>query len=254
MSAFGLQGKVALVTGGGTGIGRATALALCHAGAAVAITEVAPRAGAARDVVAELQRAGHRAMDLTLDLRSTITIPAVIALVRKQFGQLDILVNNAGTQLFKSALELEEEEYDEVLAINLKGAFFSAQAAALEMKEHGGGCIINIASQHGVVGNINRAPYCASKGGLINLTRALAVEWAPLDIRVNAVSPTFVVTDDNRALLAQAPFADEIARDIPLGTAATPEDVAAAVVYLASPAARMITGHNLMIDGGWTAR
>lgn len=254
MNGFGLEGKVALVTGGGAGIGRATAFALCRAGAAVAITEVAARAGAARAVVAELDRAGYRAMDLTLDVRATITIPAVVGLVRKQLGRLDILVNNAGTQLFKSALELEEEEYDEVLAVNLKGAFFSAQAAALEMQHHGGGCIINIASQHGVVGNINRAPYCASKGGLINLTRALAVEWAPLGIRVNAVSPTFVVTDYNRALLAQAPFADEIASGIPLGTAAAPEDVAAAVVYLASPAARMVTGHNLLIDGGWTAR
>jgi 2-deoxy-D-gluconate 3-dehydrogenase len=253
-SYFNLDGQVALITGGGSGIGRATALAMAALGAKVAITELPGRSKLADAVVEEIAASGHEALALTLDLRSAITIPNIIDLVVRRFGSLDILVNNAGTQIFKAALELDEDEFDEVISVNLKGAFFCAQAAAEVMRDQGKGCIINVASQHGVVGNTMRAPYCASKGGLINLSRALALEWSPYGIRVNAISPTFVDTGVNRSLLEEPRFADEISAGVPLGCAAVPDDVAGGICYLASPIARMVTGHNLMVDGGWTAR
>ena len=251
---FSLDGQVALITGGGSGIGRASALAMAALGARVAITELPGRRHLADKVIEEVIDAGGEALALTLDLRSAITIPNIVDLVVRKFGRLDILVNNAGTQVFKAALELSEDEFDEVISVNLKGAFFCAQAAAEVMREQGKGCIINVASQHGVVGNVMRAPYCASKGGLINLSRALAIEWSPYGIRVNAISPTFVDTGVNRAILEEPRFAEEIATGVPLGCAALPEDVAGGICYLASPIARMVTGHNLMVDGGWTAR
>jgi NAD(P)-dependent dehydrogenase (short-subunit alcohol dehydrogenase family) len=248
-----LDGAVAIVTGGGSGVGRATAVALAEQGATVAVTELPGRGKLAETLVAELQRQGLQAMALTLDVRASLTIPSAVDAVANRFGRLDILINNAGTQVLKPALELEESEFDDVMDVNLKGAFLCAQAAGGVMVEQGHGAIVNIASQHGVVGNRNRAPYCASKGGLINLTRALAIEWAKHGVRVNAVSPTFVDTGANRDLLASPEFRSEI-ESVPLGRAATCDEIAAGVVFLASPAAAMITGHNLLIDGGWTAR
>jgi 2-deoxy-D-gluconate 3-dehydrogenase len=252
-AAFQLENQIVLITGAGSGIGRAAAIALATQGAKVALTELPGRANRAEEAVNEVMALGCEAMALTLDVRSVLGIADVIDQVVQRFGKLDVLINNAGTQLLKSALEVEEDEFDEVLDINLKGAFFCAQAAATAMLEQGRGCIINVASQHGIVGNRLRAPYCASKGGLINLTRALAVEWAPYRIRVNAVSPTFVRTEHNASLFDTQEFEDEIRRDVLLGRPVTPEEVASGIVYLASSAAEMITGHNLVIDGGWTA-
>jgi 2-deoxy-D-gluconate 3-dehydrogenase len=250
---FGLDGAVALITGAGTGIGRATARALGAQGARLAVTELVGRGDATESLVEELRAEGVDAVALALDVRATITIPHVMNQVHRRFGALDILVNNAGTQLFKAALDIEEEEFDEVMNVNLKGAFLCAQAAAAIMVEQKRGCIINVASQHGVVGNRMRAPYCASKGGLINLTRALAVEWAEYKIRVNAISPTFVENETNRHLIESAEFRSQIHDGVLLGRAATPDEVAAGICYLASPAAAMVTGHNLLVDGGWTA-
>jgi 2-deoxy-D-gluconate 3-dehydrogenase len=253
-SCFDLGGAVALITGAGSGIGRATAKALAANGARVAVTELPGRGAFTASLLAELAAAGSEAMEIALDVRATLTIENVVRQVVKRFGRLDILVNNAGTQLLKPALLLEEEEYDEIMAVNLKGPFLCSQAAAAVMVEQHSGCIVNVASQHGVVGNRLRSAYCASKGGLVNLTRALAVEWAEYNIRVNAISPTFVSNDRNQSLMETAEFRDVVEHDIPLGRAATPEDVAAGICYLASPAASMVTGHNLMVDGGWTAR
>lgn len=248
-----MQRQVALITGGGSGIGRATAKLLASCGANIAITEIPGRKGLIDSLLLELQGVGVQAMGLTLDLRETMTIEATIRQVYKHFGRLDILVNNAGVQLLKPALDIEESEYDEILTVNLKGPFLCSQVAGDIMIRQHSGCIINIASQHGIVGNKLRAPYCASKGGLISLTKALAIEWAEFGIRVNSISPTFVVNERNQALLSSEILRQDV-EQIPLGSCATVDDIAAGVLYLASPMARMVTGHNLIIDGGWTAK
>lgn len=249
-----LAGKIALITGGGSGIGRATARILGEYGAKVAVTELPGRTHLADTLVDELRARGVDALSLTLDLNATLTIPHIVAQVIKTFGGLHILINNAGVQLFKPALDIDEDELDSILNVNLKGSFLCAQAAGAVMVEQRSGSIVNVASQHGVVGNHNRAPYCASKGGLINLTRALAVEWGKFGVRVNAISPTFVLNESNRALLDSAEVSDEISRGTLLGKAASVDDVAWGIFYLVSPMANMVTGHNLMVDGGWTAQ
>jgi len=251
-SPFSLEGKVALITGAGTGIGRATATMMARTGAIVVATDRPGRSQALDTLVGAITREGRRALALELDVTAVRSMPAVFDRIVAETDRLDILVNNAGTQLFKAALDIEEEEFDAIMNVNLRGAFFCAQAAASVLSR--GGTIINVCSQHGVVGNRDRAPYCASKGGLINLTRALAVEWADRAIRVNAVSPTYVQTESNAALLQSPPIRDDIKNDLPLGRPVTADEVAAAICYLASDAAAGVTGHNLLVDGGWTAR
>lgn len=251
---FQLSGSVALITGAGSGIGKATAQVLGAQGAKIVVTERPSHAGLADSVVKDLRAQGVEAMAMDLDVKATLTMPHAIDQIINAYGQLDILVNNAGIQLFKAALDLDESEFDEVIDVNLKGAFMMSQAAAAVMVQQKSGCIINVASQHGVVGNRMRAPYCASKAGLINLTRALALEWAEYGIRVNAISPTYVINDQNSTFLMSPEFVEDIRQNLPLGQPASAEDVAWGICYLASPKARMVTGHNLMVDGGWTAR
>lgn len=250
---FDLTGKRALVTGASRGIGRAIALALADAGADVAVTS---RTGAAGDPVAEeVRRKGRRSLSLLLEVRHLVSIRACFERLDAEWRGLDVLVNNAGTNVPRRIFEVAEQDWDEVVDTNLKGPFFVTQAAARRMVDAGkGGRVVNIASQYGVIANVNRVTYSASKGGVVNLTRALALELAPHAITVNAVAPTFVETDLTRPMLADREFMAETYRSIPLGALAQPADVAAAVVYLASPAAAMITGHTLLVDGGWTAR
>jgi 2-deoxy-D-gluconate 3-dehydrogenase len=171
----------------------------------------------------------------------------------ERLGPLHILVNNAGINLPRPALEVTEEEWDLVLDTNLKGLFFAAQAAGRRMVERRYGRIVNMASQMGFVGFYFRAAYCASKAGVVNLTRVLAVEWAPYGVTVNAVAPTFVETPMTRGMLEDPWFREEVLRRIPMGRLADPQDVVDAVRYLASDAAAMVTGHTLLVDGGWVA-
>jgi 2-deoxy-D-gluconate 3-dehydrogenase len=252
-----LDGKVALVTGAGTGIGRASALALAEAGARVALTELPDRMDRAEDTVAAIAAAGGApAKALALDVRDMSSINACVAAAAAfGDGRLDVLLNNAGLNVPKMAFDVEEPDWDAVLDVNLKGVFFVAQAVGRQMRDQSpqGGCIINMASQMGIVGYVKRAAYCSSKAGVVNLTRVLCFEWAEFNIRVNAVGPTFVETPLTRPMFEDPEFRQDVFNRIPLGKLATPEDIAAAVVYLASPGASMVSGHTLVVDGGWTA-
>ena len=245
--------RVALVTGGGSGLGRAFALALAEAGGDVAITELPGKEAPAGEVVGLVQEAGRRAQSVPLDVTDVDMIEAAVDAVEADLGPIDILVNNAGINIPAHCLEVTEADWDKVLDTNLKGVFFTAQRVARRMAQRKRGKIINIASQNGVVGYFKRAAYCSAKGGVVNLTRLLAIELAEFNIQVNAVAPTFVQTPMTEPMFEDRAFREDVLSRIPLGRIATPEEVVGAVVFLASPAADMITGHTLLVDGGWTA-
>jgi 2-deoxy-D-gluconate 3-dehydrogenase len=251
---FRLDGRIAMVTGSGSGMGRAFSIALAKAGADVVITELPGKEKAAEDTAAEVRAAGRRALTLPLDVRQVASIHQMVERTLGEWGQIDILVNNAGMNIRKMAVDVGEEDWDQVLDTDLKGVFFCAQAVGRHMIRRGqGGKIINIASQVGLVAYHSRVAYCAAKAGVINMTRALALEWAPHHINVNAIAPTFVRTPLVEELLKDPAVRDDVLRHIPLGRLAEPEDIVGAVVYLAGPASDLVTGHTLVVDGGWTA-
>jgi 2-deoxy-D-gluconate 3-dehydrogenase len=255
-SAHSLAGPAALVTGAGSGIGVACARALAREDTAVVLTELPDRLERAAAVAAEIVGDGGDALALALDVRESGSIERCVAEAVAWRGRIDVLVNNAGVAIRKPALELTPDDWDAVLDVNLRGVFFVAQAVGRAMRDQvpQGGAIVNVASIMGLVGSTERAAYGASKGGVVNLTRMLAVEWAPLSIRVNAVCPTFVDTPLTRPMFDARPgFHAEVLEKTPLGRLATPEEVAAAVVFLAGPGSAMVTGHALTVDGGWTA-
>lgn len=250
---FDLTAKRALVTGAARGIGRAIALALADAGADVAVTS---RNGDDGDPVAdEIRAKGRRSLSLLLEVRHQQSIRVCFERVDAEWGGLDVLVNSAGTNLPRTLLELGEEDWDLVVDTDLKGPVFVARAAAERMVRAGrGGRIVNVASQYGVVGQVRRISYSAAKGGVVNVTRSMALELAPHAITVNAIGPSFVETDLTRPWLDEPGFREGVLASIPLGRLGTPEDVAHAAVFLASDGAGFITGHTLLVDGGWTAR
>jgi 2-deoxy-D-gluconate 3-dehydrogenase len=253
VKAFSLLGSTALVTGGGTGLGRAIAIALASHGADVALTELPGKTELAEGTADEIRALGRRAAAVALDVTDLRSVGALVPAVLHQLGRLDVLVNNAGLNIQRHALEVSEEDWDRVLDVNLKGLFFCSQAVGRHMVGNGGGRIVNIASQMGLVGYWRRAAYCSSKAGVVNLTRVLAIEWAQHGITVNAIAPTFVLTPLTEPMFQDAAFKADVLSRIPLGRLAEPDDVANAAVYLASPAAKMITGQTLAVDGGWTA-
>lgn len=244
-----LNGRVAVVTGAGRGIGRSCALALAEAGAeVVAVSRTAVELDALRD---EIRARGGEASGLVCDVSDAAQIRDGIG----RLERIDVLVNNAGTNIPEPFVDVTEGHLDELLALNLKGNFLTAQAAVKRMLAGGrGGAVVNVSSQMGHVGAPNRSVYCMTKHGIEGLTKAMAVELAPHGIRVNAVAPTFIETPLTRPFFAQPAFLDDTLKRIPLGRVGQPVDVAAAVVFLASPAASLITGASLLIDGGWTAQ
>jgi 2-deoxy-D-gluconate 3-dehydrogenase len=251
---FRVDDQIAIVTGSGSGMGRAFAQALAGAGADVVITELPGREALAAETAALVQAQGRRALTLSLDVTQVASICAMVEKVVAEWGQIDILINNAGMNIRKWAVDVTEQDWDTVVDTDLRGAFFCAQLAGKHMIQRGkGGRIINTASQIGLVGYTERVAYCAAKAGVINMTRVLAIEWAQHGITVNAIAPTFVNTPLVAALLTSEEIRHEVLSRIPLGRLAEPEDIVGAVLYLASPAAAMVTGHTLVIDGGWTA-
>jgi NAD(P)-dependent dehydrogenase (short-subunit alcohol dehydrogenase family) len=250
---FDLSEQVALVTGAGRGLGRAIAIALAHAGADVALG-LRDR-GAHGGLPEEIQAIGAKALPLQMDMLHLDQISRAVADTTDHFSRLDILVNNTGIAPENLAENVREDDFDATLRINLKGTFFASQYAGRVMIGQKSGCIINMGSQAGFAALPTESVYCMTKAAISHLTRCLAVEWGKHNIRVNAVAPTFIHTPGTGAALSDPEFrADVIERIAALHRIGEPMEVAGAVVFLASPAASMITGQTLLIDGGWTAR
>jgi NAD(P)-dependent dehydrogenase (short-subunit alcohol dehydrogenase family) len=250
---FTLHGQVALVTGAARGLGRAISLALAHAGADVALGLRDFKADAG--LTAEILKMGRRALPLQMDMRRMEQIQSAVDEAEKKFGRIDILVNNAGIAPENLAEDVREEDFDATLDVNLKGTFFASQAAGRIMIRQKSGKIINMSSQAGFAALPTESIYCMTKAGIAHLTKCLAVEWGKHGITVNAVAPTFIRTPGTESALADAAFrADTVERIAALHRIGEPMEVAGAVVFLASPAASLITGETILIDGGWTAR
>jgi NAD(P)-dependent dehydrogenase (short-subunit alcohol dehydrogenase family) len=253
-SSFRLDGKVAIVTGAGRGLGRAMALALAGAGARLALWDV--NRPDIDGVAAELTRSGAQALAIEVDVTEGAQVEAAVEAVVSSLGGLHVLVNNAGVTSGSAFEDLGEADWERVMGVNLGGVFRCSKWVARRMMRLAGGSIINIASMSGLVGNRggNNSHYCASKGGVIALTRSLAVEWAPKRIRVNAIAPGYFVTPMTDRLKQRDPdFYRELVERVPLGRFGRDEDLAGAVVYLASDASAYVTGTILVIDGGYTA-
>jgi len=248
---FELSNRTTLVTGAATGFGQAAAAALIRAGARVAVSD---KSGVSLDETTALcAYDGTRYLAVEIDVRDMHQIRKGIRTVESEFGRVDILVNNAGVNRPTPGLEVDQQNWDDHFNTNVRGGFFVAQAVAPKMIERKFGRIIFISSQSGLIGIPGQPVYCASKGAVINLVRALGVEWAKHGVTVNSVAPTFVETDLTRKRLRDPTFRKFVLGKIPKGELATPEDVACAVVCLASDEAGMVNCVTLPVDGGWTA-
>jgi NAD(P)-dependent dehydrogenase (short-subunit alcohol dehydrogenase family) len=250
-SEFDLSGKTAIVSGAGRGMGAHFSLALARYGADLVVCS--RTLSELDDVAAEIRKLGRRVLLRQMDVTRISEIQSMVEATVREFGKIDILVNNAGLGIPQWAEEVTEEAWDRVMNTNLKGLFFLSQAVGRVMIQQKRGKIINISSQSGSVGLIMRAVYCASKGGVNLLTKVLAVEWAKHNILVNAIAPTFIETPLTRPMLAKEEFRNYVLGNILLGRIGKPDDVIGALIYLASEASNLVTGHVLLVDGGWTA-
>jgi NAD(P)-dependent dehydrogenase (short-subunit alcohol dehydrogenase family) len=247
-----LEGKVALITGAARGIGRACALAMAEAGADIALglRDIKSDAGLAN----EIRALGRKVLPLQLDVRDLRQIQAAITGIENVFGRLDVLVNNAGIGPPNRIEDVTEADFDYTLEVNLKGTFFMSQAAGKIMIQQQSGTIVNLSSQAGFVALPSESVYCMTKAGIAHLTKCFAIEWGQYNVTVNAVAPTFIKTPGTEKWLLDDDFRADVLSRIALSKVGVPKDVANAVLFLASPAAAMITGTTLMVDGGWTAR
>jgi NAD(P)-dependent dehydrogenase (short-subunit alcohol dehydrogenase family) len=245
---FGLDGKVAVITGGASGIGAAIAEAYAAKGAQVAILDLTLPPDEER-----ITRLGVQSSGLTCDVTDETSVAAAIAQIQQRYGRIDVLVNSAGVVMLAPAEELSLAAWNTTLAVNLTGAFVLSQAVGRIMLAQGHGKVINLASQAATVALMAHAAYCASKFGLVGLTKVLASEWGGRGVTANTISPTVVLTELGRKAW-DGPQGDELKAQIPIGRFAYPEEIAATAVFLASDAADMINGADLLVDGGYTVR
>ena len=247
---FDLAGRTAVVTGGSTGLGRGMALALASAGADVLLVDHV----SSESVAAEIRSFGRRAKSLSIDLMLMSSVDLVFDTALHEFGKIDILINNAGIIRRAPAIDFTEKDWDEVMALNAKTVFFLAQKAARDMMKRHYGKIVNIASLLAFQGGIIVPSYSASKGAVAQITKALANEWAPSGITVNAIAPGYMATNNTKALREDPGRSKAILDRIPAGRWGTPDDIQGAAVFLSSPASDYVNGHVLVVDGGWMAR
>jgi NAD(P)-dependent dehydrogenase (short-subunit alcohol dehydrogenase family) len=248
---FSLEGKVALVTGAGRGLGRVFSLALAAAGADVVVA--ARTEDELRSLVREVRALGRAGLARPLDVADVASIRDAVGETVDRLGRLDVLVNNAGTSVRRPALEIDEDEWDRVVDTNLKGAFFCAQAAGRVMVRQRAGKIINVASALAFVASNDLAVYCTTKAAVVQMTRALALEWAPSQVNVNAIAPTTTRTPMMEARLADPAIHESYVRHIPMGRVGAPDDLIGALLFLAGPASDFVTGQTVVVDGGFTA-
>lgn len=249
---FRLDGKVMIITGGTGGIGSVVAVEAAARGAAVAVVDLGA-AAEAEELLTRIRSRGTRAIYVECDITSPGAVRSMVDRVGSELGPVDVLLNNANRSTLAHLVNLTLEQFEETLAVNLRGAFLCCQEVARTMIPRRTGCVINVASIGGLVGlPRGLAHYAAAKAGLMGLTRTLAVEWAPHGIRVNAVAPGQTATEGLRKLMSNPEYARQILGRIPLGRVAEPVEIAAAILFLASDAASFITGHTLVADGGFT--
>ncbi|NSW76854.1 MAG: D-threitol dehydrogenase [Candidatus Atribacteria bacterium] len=245
---FSLKDKVALITGGARGIGKAIAVLFAQNGARTVLVDLDP---AVESVAQEISALGIKSIAVVADVTKKDDVERTVAVAVKEFGTIDILVNNAGVAYLDDAENLSEEYWDKTMAVNLKAPFLLAQAVGKVMIQQKKGKIINISSQAGIIALDKHVAYCASKAGLIGMTKVLALEWAEFGINVNAIAPTVILTELGKKAWA-GEVGEAMKKKIPLRRFGYPEEVAAAALYLASPASDLVTGETLVIDGGYT--
>lgn len=249
-SIFGIKDQVVVITGASQGIGKDMAFLFGSMGAKVAL--VARNKEKLELLSNEMKDLGYSAMYVPCDITKVDLIADVMSQIYDQYGKIDILINNAGTNIAKPPEEISEKDWDAVLDLNLKSAFFCSKEAGKYMKQGTKGKIIFISSQMAQVGYYNRVSYCSSKGGVMQLTRSLAIEWAKHQINVNSVAPTFIETPMTASMFEDQSFKEDVLNRIPLGRLAKPEDLYGALLFLSSSASDMVTGQTVFVDGGWT--
>ena len=246
---FDINKKIAIVTGASRGLGKSMAISLAKAGADVVATDVLDTS----ETVKEVEKLGRKAIGIKVDVSKKQDVEKMVQQTIKKFGKIDILVNNAGILRMGNAEEMKQEDWDKVIQINLTGQFLCAQTVGKQMIKQKSGKIINIASIAGLGAYAQAIPYSASKAGIILMTKSLAVEWGKHNIQVNAICPGVFATDMTDDFLKNKQFMDMIKAKVPLGRHANPDELMGTIIYLASTASDYVTGHALVIDGGWTA-